>query len=142
MSARDASFSPATAEALAGRRESSELATSSLPAAGRQPESSSQGGGSFFFFQISKSKFYCENKFFKLLFTCICFCNYRREFFESKDDAGIFTAHRICSGAGRFPAPFLPVSPEQILGSVAKLRQQFRSKWVRAKFRIREKSRE
>ena len=36
------------------------------------------------------------------------------------------------------PQPPPSVAPERILGSSAKLRQQFRSKWVRAKFRIRD----
>jgi len=34
--------------------------------------------------------------------------------------------------------PFLPAPPERISERFAKLRQQFRSKWVRAKFRIRD----
>src|SRR3989344_6965701 len=38
------------------------------------------------FFQISKNKL-CENKFFQLSFTCICFRNYRREFFRSEGAA-------------------------------------------------------
>ena len=40
------------------------------------------------------------------------------------------------------PSPLLPAPPERISGRFAKLRQQFRSKWVRAKFRIRDHSRQ
>ncbi len=46
----------------------------------------------FSFCKISKSKFYCENKFFQLSFICICFRNCRREFFRSE-------------GAAEFPPP-------------------------------------
>ncbi|MBI5913022.1 hypothetical protein HY839_01110 [Candidatus Azambacteria bacterium] len=36
------------------------------------------------------------------------------------------------------PQPPPSAAPERVLGIAAKLRQQFRSKWVRAKFRIRD----
>ena len=37
----------------------------------------------FLFVKFQRTN-YCENKFFQLLFICICFRNYRREFFRSE----------------------------------------------------------
>ena len=53
-----------------------------------------------FFFQNFKEQIYCENKFFQLLFTCICFRSYRREFFPKRGCGGIPS-----------PNPLLPPRP-------------------------------
>jgi len=58
-----------------------------------------------FFFQNFKEQIYCENKFFQLLFTCICFRNYRRKaFFESEGGAGI-PSHTLPSRAAQADSP-------------------------------------